>query len=114
MAEHSMFEKYIKTTYNFEFKEVSNSKYKSNICKMFEEWKQTLVVIFSSLPYKILVTSNYGKVLKATTIFILLFIILIINGEKRIIGFTKFYSPHTVFNHNQSIMVLRILQQLNI
>lgn len=61
MAEDLIFRKYKRTMYNPKFKNVLRRAYKSDIYKIFEEWKQSLIIIFSSLLYRITITYDYSK-----------------------------------------------------
>lgn len=56
MAEDSVFEKYIKTKFNPEFKKISRKTCKSDSCKVYDKRKQILIAILSSLSYRITIT----------------------------------------------------------
>lgn len=69
MAQDFVFEKYIKITNNQEFKKVPINTCKSDMYKIYEERKQTSIIILLILPNKIVITSNYWKDLNSNHYF---------------------------------------------
>ena len=56
MAKDDAFTDYIRTTHNPDYEPVSRNTIRSEIFKVFEEQKQILVAVLSSLPHKITLT----------------------------------------------------------
>lgn len=76
MTEDSIFEKYIRTMHNPEFKNDYRNTCNFNIYKIFEERQQTLFAILYSMQYIIIITYNCWKGLSRNLYFMLLLIIL--------------------------------------
>lgn len=99
MVKNPIFEKYIKTTHNSEFKKVPKRTWKSDNYKIYE-------VVLSSLLYRIVITSDCWKFLNGSHCFCATAHYIDDDWylQKKIIGFIKFEFPHTATNLRHSLI----------
>jgi len=79
MAEDDAFTDYIRINHNLDYEPFSRKTIRSEMFKVFEEQKQMLVKVLSSLPYKIALISDCWEALNGYH-YILLRILLILIG----------------------------------
>ena len=114
LVEHDAFADYIRSSHTPHYEPCSRNTIKNEMFKQYNEYKNVLIAILSSLPHRIALTSDGWEAVNGNHYLVITAHFIDVDWvlNKRIIGFKKFPHPHSAYNLSQ--LLFNVAKEYNI